>query len=461
MEAKSIDISFLLKACNHYYKESSDIMSNKVDYFLGNTMSSLTNFGIGEHRATDDLWRILVAPFLLVLNLILILPFPFILLFYPVSLMMSYIFKLLYRLPLAQWMVKVVNSASVTLARRIMKDERDAPFLLVIFGVSPLVLGSFMWQLMLPEFDWRLVLLHYVLYFGPKSYFYFRVFACKHLEAHRFQGLYKKPYNRFLDRYFEWFLGIFYGNIPEMDRCAHVGIHHVENNNYLDNQSTLLYDRTNLLHFLQYVLRNAYWHNSGVGPLVYFYKNKRWKLFRQMALGVIVYYTTMGVLLWIDWLFTLVYLVLPYLMNNAINAIVSWTWHIFSDPDAPENYCTGTLTIVDDKDDFLYENYHLSHHLNPSRHWTQNYRHYHEENQELYKEKNATVFRHINLLNIFILTTLLNRFDLLAKSYVDLTNQLSHEEIVELLRQRTRPVISNLVDKKQFYCNGKESNYAN
>ena len=416
-------------------------MSHKVDYSLGNTMSSLSNSRIGEHRATDDLWRILVAPFLLVLNIILILPFPFILLFYPVSLMMSYIFKLLYRLPLAQWMVKVVNSASVTLARRIMKDERDAPFLLIMFGVSPLVLGSFVWQLMLPEFDWRLAILHYVLYFGPGKFnFYFRVFICKHRESHCVKGLYQKPYNRFLDRYFEWFLSIFYGNIPEMDRCGHVGIHHGENNNYPDNQSTLLYDRANLLHFLKYIVHNAYWHNSGVGPLVYFYKNKRWKQFRKMALGVVVYYSIMGVLLWVNWLFALVYFVLPHLLNNALNAaIVSWTWHCFCDPEDPENYYTGSITILNDRDDFMHESYHLSHHINPSLHWTQNYVHYHE-NQNLYREKKATIFRDVHPIEVFVLTTLLRRFDLLAKKYVDLTNKLSQEEIVELLRQRTRPV---------------------
>ncbi len=435
-------------------------MSNKVNYFLGNTMSSLINPRIGEHRATGDLWRILVAPFLLVLNIIWILPFPFILLFYPVSLMMSYTFKLLYRLPLVQWIVKVVNSASVNLARRIMKDERDAPFLLVMFGVSPLVLGSFVWQLMLPEFDWRLVILHYVLYFGPGKFNFFRsVFICQHRESHCFKGLYQKPYSRFLDRYFEWFISIFYGHIPELGRCSHVGIHHGENNNYLDNQSTLLYDRGNLLHFLKYVLRNA-WINSGLGPLAYFYKNKRWKQFRQMAWGVVVYYSIMGVLLWVNWLFALVYFVWPCLINNALIAISNWTTHCFCDPDDPENYYTGSITILNDKNDFLHESYHLSHHINPSLHWTQNYVHYHE-NQNLYREKKATIFRDMSVLDVFILTTLLRRFDLLGKKYVDLTNNLSYEEIVELLRQRTRPVIFNLVDKKQFYGNGKESNYAN
>ncbi|MEM8780267.1 MAG: hypothetical protein AAGF26_15630, partial [Cyanobacteria bacterium P01_G01_bin.49] len=61
-------------------------------------------------------------------------------------------------------------------------------------------------------------------------------------------------------------------------------------------------------------------------------------------------------------------------------------------------------------------------------------------NQELYQQKNASIFKETDLLEMFLLMTVFKRFDVLAKHFVDLSNQLSHEEIIKLLKERTRPV---------------------
>ena len=382
--------------------------------------------------------KYLAFPFLVGFNVLLILPYLWLMPLLGICLIIGKGLSLLSNFPGVNWLIQQFDLLCQFLTRKLMKDERDVPFIKMMF-VTPLLIGTLVWQSMTPHFKWELVLLYYVILFGPNKFsFYFRVFVCKHLECHRIQGLYQKQY-QFLNRYFEYVLGLFYGNIPELDRCGHVGIHHTENNNYSDHQSPIMWNRSNLLHFLQYVLFGAYWHNSGIGILAYFYQNKRWKLFQRMLIGMFLYYGLMIILCWINWLFGLIYFVIPFLTNNAINAIVGWTWHSFANPNDPDNYYTSTLTIVDGTYNIMNEDYHLSHHLHPSLHWTENHLHY-SNNQELYITNNASVFKQTDLLEIFLLMTVFKRFDLLAKCYVDLTHQMSDEEITNLLKDRTRPV---------------------
>ena len=232
----------------------------------------------------------LLTPVLYLLNLMAIAPYIFVFALEASSKIFFYILQLLRWIPGVKQLEIIRDSGIVFIAKKIMKDERDYPFLKTIFVITPLLIISLALQLLSPGFSWGLAIAHIVILFGPRKLdFYFHFFACKHLEAHRLKGLYKKPYAIFLDRYFEWVLGIFYGNIPEMERSAHVGIHHAENNNQYDNLSTLKYDRTSLFDFIKYAFYNSYWHNSGLGALVYFYKNERAKLFQQMAVGVVFF----------------------------------------------------------------------------------------------------------------------------------------------------------------------------
>ena len=148
----------------------------------------------------------------------------------------------------------------------------------------------------------------------------------------------------------------------------------------------------------------------------------------------------MLITLCLDWRFSLMYLILPHLIHQCLNAFLNWTWHIFADPEEPDNYYTGTITLIEDEDDFMSENYHLSHHLKPSRHWSENYTHFQANRDGVYKEKNAMVFKGINLKKLFVLTTRTTNLEELAKYYVDLSDRLDRKEIVKLLQKRTAPI---------------------
>lgn len=376
------------------------------------------------------------------LNIILLISCIPILLFQGINQVVFFPFKMFQYIPYFSAVLQSIDNQFRKTARLVLKDDRDVPICMQAVYMTPLIIGSFLWQAIVPGLVWYLAILHYCLLFGPGSLdFYSKVFACKHLEGHRVQGLYKHPFSIVFNRYFEWFLGIFYGNIPELDRCGHVGIHHSENGGFDDTISTLKYDRSSLRDFSRYLLLNAYWQNSSIGPLVFFFKTKRRKLFKNMLRGAIVYYGLIAALMWIDWSFALLYLVLPHTMNNAISGIVGWTWHCFANPENPESSYGNTLTIVDGERDFLNENYHLAHHLNPAMHWSDGQSHL-ERHRDRYVAEGSTIFRQIDLIQIFMLTTVFTRFDRLAQYYVDLTEDLSPADTAQLLEQRTAPQVS-------------------
>jgi fatty acid desaturase len=321
------------------------------------------------------------------------------------------------------------------LGRHVLRDPRDWPVLAVACRSAPLVLGSMALQLAQPAFSWWLVGLHLLLLVGPWEFrWYSQVFICRHVEGHSVRGLFLPRY-AVLNRLFEWGLGPVYGHLPEVNRSGHVAIHHAEDNGYADNQSTLVYDQSSLRDFYHYILHAAFWQNSGIGVLLYFRRRGKHRLARRMALGMVAFYGLCAAALAWDWRFGLGYLVLPFLLGNAINAFVNWTWHGFRDPAAPEDVWRNSITVVDAKRDFLNEGYHLSHHLHMSRHWSEHPRSY-AENRDLYRDHGCLVLQGVHLLEIFFYITVLKRPELLARHVVDLTGRVTQDEIVALLRTR-------------------------
>jgi hypothetical protein len=155
------------------------------------------------------------------------------------------------------------------IGQKVLRDPRDAPALRLMASLTVTVVPIFVAQLVLGRPRLLLVIAFYLSLYGVKFQRFIRMFSASHLEAHRRQSYFSGAYDKIFGRYLEFFLGYFYGNIPELGRTAHVCLHHRENAGFDDTRNTMGYDRTSRLDFLWYVSDNI-WTVLGVAPYVYF-----------------------------------------------------------------------------------------------------------------------------------------------------------------------------------------------
>src|SRR5260221_14522766 len=104
-------------------------------------------------------------------------------------------------------------------------------------------------QLVLGKPRLLLAIAFYLSLYGLKFQRIVMMFSASHLEAHRRHGFFSEKYDKVFGRYFEFFLGYLYGNFPELDRPAHVGLLHRENSGPDDTRTNMCYDRTSRLFF--------------------------------------------------------------------------------------------------------------------------------------------------------------------------------------------------------------------
>jgi len=155
------------------------------------------------------------------------------------------------------------------LGQRVLRDSRDTPALRLMVSLSLTAVPIFVIQLVLGKPRLLLAIAFYLSLYGLKFQRFVRMFSASHLEAHRRQGYFSQKCDKVFGRYLEFFLGYFYGNIPELGRTAHVRLHHRENSGTDDTRNTMGYDRTSRLDFLWYLSDNI-WTVLGLAPYAYF-----------------------------------------------------------------------------------------------------------------------------------------------------------------------------------------------
>ena len=321
------------------------------------------------------------------------------------------------------------------LGGKVLQDPRDTPALRLMVSLSLTTVPIFVTQLALGKPRLWLAIAFYLSLCGPKFQRSVRMFSTKHMEAHRPRGYFTEKYDKVFGRYAEFFLGYFYGDLPELGRTVHVRLHHKENGGFDDNASTLEYDRTSPLDFFRYLSDNI-WTALGFAPYAYFKARGDEKNRKRMLWGIARYFLYFAAVFIYDWRIGVVYVLVPLFAMNFIMAITSWVQHAFCDPERPEDYFVNTVTVVDEVN-FMNEGYHLCHHHRSGLHWTEMPTHL-EHISEKMRESGSLVFRDMDFMELFIELTLLRRMDVLAEKLVP-WEPMDHEERLALLERRTKP----------------------
>jgi fatty acid desaturase len=320
---------------------------------------------------------------------------------------------------------------------RFIRDERDLPFLHLILKVSILILPlAFLiytpwftgWQWWLLVFAFQVINMIFRAPFG----------LMMHSISHR--PLFKKKYKGFI-YYITWFLCPFVGHTPETYFSHHIGMHHPEGNMPDDDSSTMYYQRDSLRSFGRYVFDFIF---TGLAGLISYLRSKRrHKLANRALSGELLFFAFCIGMCFINWQATVAVFIFTFFISRVIMMLGNWTQHAFIDPVEPDNPYKNSINCLNIRYNHIAWNdgYHTSHHEKPMLHWTE-HPHSFLSNVDKYAENRAVVFDGIAYPGIFI-SLMRKRYDVLAKHFVNLNGLYkSDEEVVEMLKQRTKKFVA-------------------
>ncbi|MBL7963150.1 MAG: fatty acid desaturase [Flavobacteriales bacterium] len=316
---------------------------------------------------------------------------------------------------------------------RFLRDERDLPFPYLMMKVAFLMvpLAILLYMPFVTGWLWAAIAV---------GYFYLNNVRLKgpfglmmHCSTHR--PLFKPEYE-WMNRIIPWFLAPWFGQSPETYRAHHIGMHHAEGNMPEDGSSTMSYQRDKPGQFIKYYLLFL---STGVYEmLVYLARKGRRKLWMGALFGELLYFLFCAAMCLVDWKATLVVFILPLFIFRLIAMTGNWVQHTFIDPTDPGNDYKNSITCINVKFNKRCWNdgYHISHHIQPTLHWTEHPVFFQENLAEFGRNK-AVIFNGLDYGAVFFLL-MRDRYEKLAEHFVDVgDNFRTDEEVIAFLRSRT------------------------
>lgn len=245
-----------------------------------------------------------------------------------------------------------------------------------------------------------------------------------------------------------WVIGPLFGHSPYTYFVHHIGMHHVEGNLPGDLSSTMPYRGNSVLGFLKYFSRFFFF--GLVDMSNYLLAKKRYKLLRKMLLGEMTYLAAACFFTWLSPGGALVVFWVPFVIIRFGMMAGNWAQHAFVDSSSPDCIYRNSIAVINSSynRNCYNDGYHLGHHLKPNRHWTEMPGDF-MANWEKYAQEQAVVFQKIDYFGIWALL-MIQRFDLLAKYFVDLSVTPRPEvEIEAMLRDRTSRRLRTSTDSAQ------------
>lgn len=314
-----------------------------------------------------------------------------------------------------------------------IRDERDLPFIYLMIKQSAVVFPFAVLLFWPGMFRWWLaaIYLFYVLILNLGPFI-----LMLHNTSHRM--LFKREY-KLLNYYLPWVLGPFFGETPDTYYVHHVLMHHAENNLDKDLSSTIRYQRDSFFGYMHYFLRFFFLGLVELG--IYQWRRRNYRFFRRMVAGELGFYVLAIGLTFYNWQASLVVFVIPFVVARFGMMAGNWGQHAFVDASDPGNNYRNTITCINSpyNKKCFNDGYHIGHHVRPTRHWTDMPADF-ERDIPKYRKEGSVIFEEVDFFLVWALL-MVKRYDVLADKFIDLNDPpRSKEEIMALLRERTRRI---------------------